>query len=112
MVPRNTKMSKKLVGCVSDLDLDSGIMDTRKRGRLEGFGFNSKGTFKKNKQAGEEGKDHRDEIRLGVEGGGNLKKEAPSLKNNQNPPSPILRQAQICRDWKLEKLGDLQKLEN
>ncbi|KAB2628804.1 zinc finger CCCH domain-containing protein 14-like [Pyrus ussuriensis x Pyrus communis] len=86
-------------------------MDTRKRERLEGFGFHSKGTFKKNKQAGEEGKYHREEIQLGVEGGGNLKEEAPSLKNNQNPPSPLLRQAQICRDWKLEKLGDLQRLE-
>ncbi|KAM1443407.1 hypothetical protein ACFX2I_039691 [Malus domestica] len=77
-------------------------MDTRKRRRHEGCGFHSNGGFKKNKQAGEEGRDNREEIRLGVEGGGNLKKEAPS---------PLLRQAQNCRDWKLEKLGDLQRLE-
>ncbi|KAM2815472.1 hypothetical protein COP1_039832 [Malus domestica] len=86
-------------------------MDTRKRRRHEGCGFHSNGGFKKNMQAGEEGRDNREEIRLGVEGGGNLKKEAPSLENNQNPPSPLLRQAQICRDWKLEKLGDLQRRE-
>ncbi|KAM2601528.1 hypothetical protein COP2_040878 [Malus domestica] len=86
-------------------------MDTRKRRRHESCGFHSNGGFKKNKQAGEERRDNREEIRLGVEGGGNLKKEAPSLENNQNPPSPLLRQAQICRDWKLEKLGDLQRLE-
>ncbi|KAM1018180.1 hypothetical protein TB2_039660 [Malus domestica] len=86
-------------------------MDTRKRRRHEDCGFHSNGGFKKNNQAGEEGRDNREEIRLGVEGGGNLKKEAPSLENNQNPPSPLLRQAQICRDWKLEKLGDLQRRE-
>ncbi|KAB2594759.1 exocyst complex component EXO70B1-like [Pyrus ussuriensis x Pyrus communis] len=93
-------------------------MDTRKRERLEGFGFHSKGTFKKNKQASEEviiDLVHPD-IVPELRGIANLMfncnyDQEPSLKNNQNPPSPLLRQAQICRDWKLEKLGDLQRLE-